>query len=170
MARDEDGLPKNLSPLELHMACWRDERGIHIAIFDRPDFDKIPEGANIMDYLDDAHYILSLNGWGGLRLAEQLMHHVNAGIVQGTGIFYDPGAPRPFPSESRHRIYARDNNVPLEQMEHGGVVDENGNQMGHGMGTGQTWPEPKGQMWDQLGEILSKEPESPSEPGKGPTP
>lgn len=152
MARDEEGLPTNLSPLELGIASWLDENGIHIAIFKSSLYDGVGKTDNVLDRLDEFDYVITVDGVGALKMAEKLFH-MAMDIVRASGpMSFDVGAPAPFPPDARHRIYARERGMPLG--EHGGMVDET---------TGATLPmrrtpvDEDSPIWKAVADILGKD-------------
>lgn len=130
MARDHEGLPDNLSPLDPHTVMWGEGDVMHIAIFDHDAWEKVPVGGNILDFLDDAHYIFTLPIWGWMKMAHAAQGICLKMIADNRPIFSDLISPAPFPPDSRHRLYARKHHITLEQMEKGGIVhsDETGDQ------------------------------------------
>lgn len=97
--------PENLSHLGTHSITWMDPRGIHIAFWDHDTFEAIEEGANLFDHMREARYIVSFNVLAAMSIANSLHTAAYRALRYGADPNFTVGAPLPFPSNTRERIW-----------------------------------------------------------------
>lgn len=102
-------LPTNLSPLQTCATSWVDERGTHLAFWDRGFLDpKLRMGYSPLEFLEEAVFIVTLSGIAAMCLAEGLLNCTGAIVRHGLSMSSDHlQAPAPFPADARERIYRK---------------------------------------------------------------